>query len=293
MITVVGSVNMDLVVRTNRFPKQGETALGDLYTTVPGGKGANQAVAAARLGERVQMIGAVGTDAFGDELLKGLAAENIDIGLVKRVAGTSGIANILLSEGDNRIIVVPGANHAIEAEELEAFEFKLAASDIVILQLELPIPVVQQTLEICHKHNVPTILNPAPADAFTKELLPYATYLTPNETEAEEIFGANWEQEIEQYPNRLIVTLGKEGARYFDGHKHILVKGFETQAIDTTGAGDTFNGAFAVALVKNMPFAEAVRFANAAASLSVEKFGAQGGMPSRQEVLKRMGDDQT
>ena len=293
MITVVGSVNMDLVVRTNRFPKQGETALGDLYTTVPGGKGANQAVAAARLGERVQMIGAVGTDAFGDELLKGLAAENIDIGLVKRVAGTSGIANILLSEGDNRIIVVPGANHAIEAEELEAFEFKLAASDIVILQLELPIPVVQQTLEICHKHNVPTILNPAPADAFTKELLPYATYLTPNETEAEEIFGANWEQEIEQYPNSLIVTLGKEGARYFDGHKHILVKGFETQAIDTTGAGDTFNGAFAVALVKNMPFAEAVRFANAAASLSVEKFGAQGGMPSRQEVLKRMGDDQT
>lgn len=293
MITVVGSVNMDLVVRTNRFPKQGETALGDLYTTVPGGKGANQAVAAARLGEMVQMIGAVGTDAFGDELLKGLAAESIDIGLVKRVEGTSGIANILLSEGDNRIIVVPGANHALEAHELEAFESKLAASDIVILQLELPIPVVQRTLEICHKHNVPTILNPAPADAFTKELLPYATYLTPNETEAEEIFGADWEQGIEKYPNRLIVTLGKEGARYFDGSKHIHVKGFETQAIDTTGAGDTFNGAFAVALVENMPFAEAVRFANAAASLSVEKFGAQGGMPSRQEVLKRMGDDQT
>lgn len=292
MITVVGSINMDLVVRTNRFPKQGETALGDLYTTVPGGKGANQAVAAARLGERVEMIGAVGTDAFGDELLKGLTAENIDIGLVKRVEGTSGIANILLSDGDNRIIVVPGANHAIEAHELGVFESKLAASDIVILQLELPIPVVQRTLEICHKHNVPTILNPAPADAFTKELLPYATYLTPNETEAEEIFGADWEQEIEQYPNRLIVTLGKEGARYFDGHKHVLVKGFETQAIDTTGAGDTFNGAFAVALVESMPFAEAVRFANAAASLSVEKFGAQGGMPSRQEVLKRMGEKQ-
>lgn len=292
MITVVGSINMDLVVRANRFPKQGETALGDLYTTIPGGKGANQAVAAARLGEAVQMIGAVGTDAFGDELLKGLASENIDIGMVKRVDGTSGIANILLSEGDNRIIVVPGANHAIEAHELEALESKLSASDIVILQLELPIPVVQKTLEICHKHNVPTILNPAPADAYTKELLPYATYLTPNETEAEEIFGAGWEQSIEQYPNRLIVTLGKKGARYFDGRKHVLVEGFETQAIDTTGAGDTFNGAFAVALVENMPFEEAVRYANAAASLSVEKFGAQGGMPFRQEVLERMGDDE-
>ncbi len=292
MITVVGSINMDLVVRTTRFPKQGETVLGDLYTTVPGGKGANQAVAAARLGTAVHMIGAVGTDAFGDELLKGLAIENIDINSVKRVAGTSGIANILLSEGDNRIIVVPGANHSIEVEELAAFESALAASDIVIVQLELPIPVVLKTLEICHQHQVPTILNPAPADAYTKELLTHATYLTPNETEAEEIFGTDWKQALEQYPNRLIVTLGENGARYFDGHQHITVEGFKTQAIDTTGAGDTFNGALAVALTEKMPFEKAIRFANAAASLSVEKFGAQGGMPSRQEVLERMGDEQ-
>ncbi len=292
MITVVGSINMDLVVRTTRFPKQGETVLGDLYTTVPGGKGANQAVAAARLGTAVHMIGAVGTDAFGDELLKGLATENIDINSVKRVAGTSGIANILLSEGDNRIIVVPGANHSIEVEELAAFESALAASDIVIVQLELPIPVVLKTLEICHQHQVPTILNPAPADAYTKELLTHATYLTPNETEAEEIFGTDWKQALEQYPNRLIVTLGEKGARYFDGHQHITVEGFKTQAIDTTGAGDTFNGALAVALTEKMPFEKAIRFANAAASLSVEKFGAQGGMPSRQEVLERMGDEQ-
>ncbi len=292
MITVVGSINMDLVVRTTRFPKQGETVLGDLYTTVPGGKGANQAVAAARLGTAVHMIGAVGTDAFGDELLKGLAAENIDVNSVKRVAGTSGIANILLSEGDNRIIVVPGANHAIEVDELAAFESALAGSEIVILQLELPIPVVLKTLEICRQHNVPTILNPAPADAYTKELLTHATYLTPNETEAEEIFGTDWKQALEQYPNRLIVTLGENGARYFDGHQHITVEGFKTQAIDTTGAGDTFNGALAVALTEKVPFEKAIRFANAAASLSVEKFGAQGGMPSRQEVLERMGDEQ-
>lgn len=291
MITVVGSINMDLVVRTARFPKQGETALGDLYTTVPGGKGANQAVAAARLGGSVNMIGAVGTDAFGDELLRNLEAESVGTASVKRAEGTSGIANILLSDGDNRIIVVPGANHSLKAEEMAAFENGLKESGIVIMQLEMPIPVVQRTLEICHQHGVPVILNPAPADGFTEDFLPYATYMTPNETEAEELFGPEWEHMLEKYPNRLVVTLGSKGARYFDGQKHVLVEGFKTQAIDTTGAGDTFNGALAVALEEAMPFEAAVRFANAAASLSVEKFGAQGGMPSRQEVLQRMGDD--
>ncbi|MDN7227610.1 ribokinase [Planococcus liqunii] len=289
MITVVGSINMDLVVRTNRFPKQGETALGDLYTTVPGGKGANQAVAAARLGSEVHMIGAVGTDAFGDELLAGLKAESIQVNNVKRVEGTSGIANILLSEGDNRIIVVPGANHQLTAVEMEAFETQLANSQMVIMQLEIPIPVIQRTLEICHQHGVPTILNPAPATGFTDEFLPYATYLTPNETEAEEMFGQDWEAALEQYPNRLVVTIGQKGARYFDGSRHVTVEGFATEAVDTTGAGDTFNGALGVALAESMPFEEAVRFANAAASLSVEKFGAQGGMPKRQEVLARLG----
>lgn len=289
MITVVGSINMDLVVRTNRFPKQGETALGDLYTTVPGGKGANQAVAAARLGSEVHMIGAVGTDAFGDELLAGLKAESIQVNNVKRVEGTSGIANILLSEGDNRIIVVPGANHQLTAVEMKAFESQLANSQMVIMQLEIPIPVIQRTLEICHQHGVPTILNPAPATGFTDEFLSYATYLTPNETEAEEMFGQDWEAALEQYPNRLIVTIGQKGARYFDGSRHVTVEGFATEAVDTTGAGDTFNGALGVALAESMPFEEAVRFANAAASLSVEKFGAQGGMPKRQEVLARLG----
>lgn len=289
MITVVGSINMDLVVRTSRFPKQGETALGDLYTTVPGGKGANQAVAAARLGSEVHMIGAVGTDAFGDELLAGLKAESIQAKSVKRVEGTSGIANILLSEGDNRIIVVPGANQQLTAVEMEAFESQLANSQMVIMQLEIPVPVIQRTLEICHQHGVPTILNPAPATAFTDEFMPYATYLTPNETEAEEMFGEDWEAALEQYPNRLIVTIGQKGARYFDGSRHVTVEGFATEAVDTTGAGDTFNGALGVALAESMPFEEAVRFANAAASLSVEKFGAQGGMPKREEVLARLG----
>lgn len=288
MITVVGSINMDLVVQTDRFPKQGETALGNLYTTVPGGKGANQAVAAARLGSDVSMIGAVGQDAFGSELLAGLKEEGIQVQHVKETDGASGIANILLSEGDNRIIVVPGANHSVTTEEIDALTDQLAASDLVVMQLEMPIPVIQRTLEICHQHGVPTILNPAPASGFTAELLPYCTYLTPNETEAEEIFGEDWEAALKEYPNRLIVTLGQKGAQFYDGEKHVIVEGFPTKAVDTTGAGDTFNGALAVALAEGQAFEEAVRFANAAASLSVEKFGAQGGMPERTAVAERM-----
>lgn len=288
MITVVGSINMDLVVRTNHFPKQGETVLGDLYTTIPGGKGANQAVAAARLGNKVQMVGAVGTDAFGDVLMDGLDKEGVRIEHVKQLDGMSGIANILLSEGDNRIIVVPGANHLLQEEEMDALESLFAASDFVILQLEIPHSVVQRTLEICHRLGTPTILNPAPAAGYRQEMQPYWTYLTPNESEAEELFGPEWEQALEQFPNRLIVTLGKKGARYFDGTKHMTVEGYETKAVDTTGAGDTFNGALGVALAEQLPFEEAVRFANAAASLSVEKMGAQGGMPKREEVLRRM-----
>ena len=288
MITVVGSINMDLVVRTAHFPQQGETVLGDLYTTVPGGKGANQAVAAARLGEDVQLIGAVGTDGFGDELLDGLNAENVGITHVKRSTGASGIANVLLSEGDNRIIVVPGANHSVSVEEVNMYESLLKESSIVMMQLEMPIPVVQRTLEICSEHGVPTILNPAPSSGFTEDFLPFLSYITPNETEAEDLFGADWESVLEMYPNRLVVTLGKEGARYFDGSRHVTVPGFETTAVDTTGAGDTFNGAIAVALSEKMPFGEAVLFANAAASLSVEMFGAQSGMPGRSAVYRRM-----
>ncbi|WP_142826958.1 ribokinase [Planococcus soli] len=288
MITVVGSINMDLVVQTDHFPKQGETTLGNLYTTVPGGKGANQAVAAARLGIDVQMIGAVGQDAFGTELLTRLEAEGVQVQNVKQSEGASGIANILLSEGDNRIIVVPGANHSVTVEEINAFTEKLTDSELVIMQLEMPIPVIQRTLEICHQNGVPTILNPAPASGFTADFLPFCTYLTPNETEAEEIFGGNWEKALLDYPNRLVVTLGEKGAQFYDGEKHIIVEGFPTTAVDTTGAGDTFNGAFAGALAEGQDFEAAVRFANAAASLSVEKFGAQGGMPDRKAVNERL-----
>lgn len=288
MITVVGSINMDLVVGTERFPKQGETVLGNLYTTVPGGKGANQAVAAARLGGTVRMIGAVGTDPFGDELVENLENEGVDVSKVKRVEGPSGIANILLSEGDNRIIVVPGANHQLTPEDIDHCEAAIASSELVVLQLEIPIPSVLRTLEIARRNQVPVILNPAPADGFSPEFLQYEPILTPNESEAAMMFGENWEQALEAHPNRLIVTLGRDGARYYDGERHIVVPGIQVNAVDTTGAGDTFNGALAVALAEMMRLEDAIRFANAAASLSVEQFGAQGGMPGRGQTVERM-----
>lgn len=292
MITIVGSVNMDLVVQTADFPLQGETTLGELFTTVPGGKGANQAVAGARLGGDVHMVANVGDDAFGKELLDNLQRNSVNSEGVSVSEGTaSGIANILLSDGDNRIIVVPGANYQLTPKQIDAMTTKIEKSDLVLLQLEIPIPTIMHTLELCAKLDVPVLMNPAPAGGFETEFLQYIKYLTPNETECEQIFGTDMETALEQYPNQLIVTLGSGGARFYDGKKHVIVEGFKTEVVDTTGAGDTFNGALAYAIVEGFELEEAVKFANVAGSLSVEKFGAQGGMPQREDVERRLGGD--
>ena len=292
MITVIGSANMDLVVQTDVFPKQGETVLGQLFTTVPGGKGANQAVAAARLGGNVHMVANVGNDSFGDELLENLLGNSVDIsGVTESTGVATGIANILLSGGDNRIIVVPGANYELTPTCIDEMKETIRKSKLVLLQLEIPIPTIVHTLKICAELNVPVLLNPAPAGGFQNGFMTHLTYLTPNETECEQIFGPDLEAALESYPNQLIVTLGSAGARYYDGEKHVIVEGFKTEVVDTTGAGDTFNGAFAYAIVEGFELTEAVKFANAAASLSVEKFGAQGGMPARADVELRLGSD--
>jgi ribokinase len=288
MITVIGSINMDIVVQMDVFPKQGETILGELFTTIPGGKGANQAVAAARLGAPLQFVGAVGRDSFGKELRANLNEENINTRNVATVDTATGIANILLHENDNRIVVVPGANFDVTPERiLEAKEI-IAASDLVVMQLEIPVETTEYTLKLCKELGVPVQFNPAPAANFKIDWMPYITYLTPNETECELLFGENVEAALEKYPNCLIVTLGAEGARYYDGEKHVIVNGYQTTAVDTTGAGDTFNGAFAYAMTTGQSMEEAVFFANIAASLSVEKFGAQGGMPKLEEVQARI-----
>lgn len=287
MISVIGSINMDLVVQMDVFPKQGETVLGDLFTTIPGGKGANQAVAAARLGSQVQMVGAVGSDGFGVELRTNLNEENIDTNYVVNTNVSTGIANILLHESDNRIVVVPGANFEVTPAVVDAAKDVIGKSDLVIMQLEIPVETIEYSLKLCKELQVPVLFNPAPAASFNIEWMPYISYLTPNETECALLFGDDVDAVLEKYPNQLIVTLGDNGARYFDGEKHIHVKGYKTTAIDTTGAGDTFNGAFANAITTGQTIEEAVLFANIAGSLSVEKFGAQGGMPTLQQVIAR------
>ncbi len=290
MITVIGSINMDLVVDTTIFPKQGETVLGNLFTTVPGGKGANQAVAVARLGGNLHMVGAVGQDSFGKELTNNLKVEGIDTQFVYATdEAATGIANILLYEQDNRIIVVPGANALITPKEIDAAKSLIEKSEMVIMQLEIPADTVQYALQVCKDLNVPVLLNPAPAESFNPSWMDLVDYLTPNETECADIFSEDVESALEKYPNKLIVTLGSNGARYFDGKEHIFIEGYKTKAVDTTGAGDTFNGALAYAVTNGQSLKEAVRFANIAASLSVEKFGAQGGMPTLQMVENRLG----
>lgn len=292
MITVVGSVNMDLVVQTNQFPQLGETVLGEHFSTTPGGKGANQAVAIARLGGQVQMIASVGTDQFGKQLMSNLQANGVDVaGVIQQDNVTTGVAHILLSDGDNRIIVVPGANYQLQVEHINQMKELLRKSSLVMLQLEIPIPTILHTLQLCKEMNIPVLLNPAPAGGFQQQFLPYITYLTPNETECEQIFGNSVHEALENHPNQVIATLGSKGAQFFTGEQHVEIASYKTTVVDTTGAGDTFNGAFAYAIVEGYPIEEAVRFANAAASLSVEKLGAQAGMPSLEEVLERLGNE--
>lgn len=281
-ITVIGSINMDLVTITKRMPLQGETVVGETFRLIPGGKGANQAVAAARLGADVQMIGAVGTDAFGTELLQHLAKEGIIVDGVKPVTDTeTGIATIIISEGDNRIIVVPGANHALRPDDLERWEEKIATSDVCLLQLEIPLSVVERAVSIAKRNGVRVILNPAPAQPLPDTLLDQVDFLTPNEHERDIVLAG---RPLKQWAHKLIVTEGKRGVSFQRNGEQVLIPGFRVPVVDTTGAGDTFNGALAVALSKGMELEEACRYANAAAALSVTKLGAQTGMPTEREL---------
>ncbi|MGN4124765.1 ribokinase [Lysinibacillus sphaericus] len=289
MITVIGSLNMDLVVKMDVFPKQGETVLGDQFQTIPGGKGANQAVAAARLGSQVNMIGCVGTDDFGHTLRNVLQQEQIHTENLVTASVPTGIANILLYNNDNRIIVVPGANYELRPAHIEAAREIIQQSQMVIMQLEIPMETTNYALKLCKEANVPVLFNPAPAANFDIRWMEDITYITPNETECSLLFGNDFDEVLTRYPNKMILTLGSDGARFFDGEYPIHVPGYMTNAVDTTGAGDTFNGALAHALIEGQSLDEAVYFANIAASLSVEKFGAQGGMPTLGAVYARMG----
>jgi ribokinase len=289
-ITVIGSINMDLVTKTSTVPKVGETVIGESYFTIPGGKGANQAVAAARLGAEVTLIGCVGDDTFGGELKRHLAQQEVNTDYIKTISDTStGIAAITLSKGDNSIIVVPGANNFVTPEVVKHHEHLIAKSDIVLLQLEIPLSSVLEATELAKKHNVPVILNPAPIQNLPKDLVLQVDYMTPNEHEQEMLL-SNSElsaAELSQIKEKCIVTQGSKGVKLYQTEEQ-LIPSYPVEAVDSTGAGDSFNGALAVSLSKGMSLQEACQFANAVGALSVTKLGAQAGMPTLEEVEKFM-----
>ncbi|GIP23822.1 ribokinase [Paenibacillus sp. J22TS3] len=285
-IGVIGSCSMDLVVTSSKRPGAGETVLGESFKTVPGGKGANQAVAAARLGAEVTMIGRVGNDGFGQEILNNFRVNGVSVSNVEPVTDAeSGTAHIVLAEGDNSIVVVKGANDRVTPEYVQMKSEVLRGLDMVLIQQEIPEETVVLVSQLCSKFGVPLMLNPAPARAVPSEVIEKAAYLTPNQHEASLLFpDMSIQEALRTYPNKLFITEGSQGVRYYDGEKEVLVPTYKVEAVDTTGAGDTFNAAFAVALAEGKPVYESVQFANRAASLSVTKFGAQGGMPTRTEV---------
>ncbi|MGG4507366.1 ribokinase [Heyndrickxia sporothermodurans] len=285
-IVVIGSSSIDLVVSAERRPKAGETIIGESFKTVPGGKGANQAVAASRLGAQVYMVGCVGDDNFGKVILDNFKENEVIIDCVEPVTGVeSGTAHITLAEGDNSIIVVKGANNYVTPEYVNQARNIIESAEIVLIQQEIPEETVEFVADMCKELDVPLLLNPAPARVISQSVIEKVAYLTPNEHEASILFkGLKIGDVLKKYPNKLFITEGIRGVRYHNGEKEVLIPTFEVETVDTTGAGDTFNAAFAVALAEGQSIEESVRFANRAASLSVTKFGAQGGMPSRAEV---------
>ncbi len=292
-IVVVGSINMDLVTQAPRFVGPGETILGERFVTVPGGKGANQAVAAARLGAEVALIGALGDDGFGHQLRDGLANEGIDLDHVTHLDDeASGTASITIAGGENQIIVVPGANARVTPDQVEQAQELIRRADVVLVQMEIPLDAVEATVRLGARVDVPVILNPAPAQKLPADWLKLARYATPNQHELAILLGADpgtdFRALMQAAPCPIVLTRGGEGAWYRDQGEPIHQHGFAVEVLDSTGAGDTFNAALAVFLHEGV--ASAVRKACLAAALSVTRLGAQGGMPRLTELEQRLSE---
>lgn len=299
-IAVVGSLNMDLVARAPRIPRPGETILGGEFHTAPGGKGANQAVAAARLGGRVSMVGRVGSDAFAQSLLDGLAADGVDHTFVIQDSEVAtGVAFIVVDDaGENSIVVASGANMRLSPADVDAAEVAIAAADVLLLQLEVPLAAVTRAAEVAHAHGAKVILNPAPACPLPHELLSLVDVLVPNESEIALLtrLPVGNRAEIESAATALrelgvdtaVLTLGERGALLLGEGEKELIPAFEVTPVDTTAAGDAFVGGFAVALAEGRSLADAVRWGSAAGALATTKLGAQPSLPARRAVEELM-----
>lgn len=295
-IVVVGSINMDLVVRAPHLPQPGETILGRDFKTFPGGKGANQAVAASRLGGHVKMIGRVGNDAFGAELLRTLQNDRVDTTFVHcDAAAPSGVALITVEDaGQNTIVVASGANGQVTPAEVDAAEAAFDGAAVLLLQLEIPLATVLRAIEVAKKHRVRVLLNPAPSQPLDAPLLSLVDYLVPNQIELA------WLTNAAAVPDgvaqlqalgvkHVVVTLGGDGVAVFEGEETYRLAAHPVNVVDTTAAGDAFVGGFAVAVVEGKSTREAAEWGNAAGALAVTRAGAQPSLPTRAELAEFMG----
>jgi ribokinase len=295
-IVVIGSYNTDMILSVNHLPKPGETILGGEFNTSPGGKGANQAVSAARAGAAVTFIARLGKDILGDNARAGFIKDRIDVKhIIRDDSAPSGVALILVSKtGQNCIAVAGGANNRLSALDIEQSAPAITAADFIVLQLETPLKTVQAALKMAFQKDIPTILNPAPAQFLPDSILQHVSILTPNETEAELLTGMKITDLksaaraaailLKRGVQTVIITLGAKGAFVATKENQYHVPGYRVEATDTTAAGDTFTGALAVAAAEGKTCLQAVRFGHAAAALSAMKRGAQVSIPKRKEI---------
>ena len=295
-ITVVGSSNTDMILKLPRIPRPGETVTGGTFTTAAGGKGANQAVAAARAGGRVAFVAKVGADNFGQQARQSLQTDGVDVSFVYTDdRASSGVAFIFVDEnGENSIGVAAGANKLLSPQDVRNAGAAIASAEMVLMQLETPLESVREALAIATENNVRTILNPAPARALDEQIFHYVTILTPNEWEAETLTGIKVDTDAsaiqaaqalrDKGVSIVLLTRGARGVLIAAEDSTEFIPAFKVKAVDSTAAGDVFNGTLAVALAEGLPLPSAVRFACAAAAISVTRLGAQPSAPYRPEI---------
>lgn len=276
-ILVIGSLNVDLMVQVDELPVPGQTLTSRSFEILPGGKGMNQAVCAAKLGANVTMAGCIGNDSYGELLMKTLEENQINSKHIRTMPGKpTGTAIVTTSPKDNNIIVVPGANACVDRQYIDSIHEVIKQADLVIVQLEIPLDTVYYVIDICHKENIAVILNPAPAHEIDKTYIEKVNYFIPNETELVSIFNEDFKTILARYPNKIIMSAGENGAYFHDGTELVNCKARNVKVVDTTGAGDAFNGALAVSVLAGKDLRSAVDYANGIAAITTTVKGAQG-----------------